>query len=979
MKRKLSVQFIVWVSLTVVSLTATVTASLVATKVPFLYGTICSVLGGERRKISTNSNGEDYERFKSDYENKAQVLDAANSLNEEICEEGFTLLKNDGVLPLQKGKKISVFGKNSVNLVLGGSGSNAGGSSGKNSKTVYSSLSDAGFVVNPIMKSFYESDSTSRPQAPGMGSILTGFPISETPLSSYSTEVKNSYSQYNDLALVVISRIGGEGFDLPRTMMWNGSNYTTWNGANSLIPGARNKTDHYLQLDQNETDMLKEANDNFDNVVVVINSANTIELGFLDDVNHYAYQPNIKGALWVGTPGNSGIGALGKILNGEVNPSGRTVDLYARDFKNDPTWNNFGNNLREDGNRYFCEKIRNAWTVEYEEGIYTGYRYYETRDFVEKSHNNNDWYKQNVVYPFGYGLSYTDFEWTVTPRTQNNSVIDDVSELIFDVKVKNNGNVSGKDVVELYYTAPYFDGGIEKAHVVLKDFVKSNLLAPGAEETYQLSLKTRDMASYDYNDANNNNFKGYELEVGEYEIKIMKNSHEPVSTFKYNLNNAIRYENDEVTNTPIVNQFDDVSNHITKYLSRSDFDGTWPTMMTAEELVVSTDFISTLTYRNNDKESDPWYSATSPNQSTRVLDKKEIKHQLYELIGADYNDPKWDELLDQLTVDQMASLIKTGEYRTTAIINIGKPLTTDADGPMGFAVFMGDPKIYDTCYYAGEIVVAATFNIDLVEKMGEMVGNEGIIGNEKGDGSPYSGWYAPAMNLHRSQFGGRNFEYYSEDPFLSGEMATSIVKGTNKKGVYAYCKHFALNEQETNRDSSGLITWANEQAMRENYFLPFEMVTKNGKATAMMSAFNRLGSIWAGGNYNLLTNVLRKEWGFVGMVITDFNLTEYMNVDQMLRAGGDISLSADKKIKDTTSPTAVTALRRATKNVLYTVANSNAMNGIGEGVELSYKLPYWVIGVIAINIAVGSAFGIWGLVMFLTKTHLRRKKNEKEA
>ena len=350
------------------------------------------------------------------------------------------------------------------------------------------------------------------------------------------------------------------------------------------------------------------------------------------------------------------------------------------------------------------------------------------------------------------------------------------------------------------------------------------------------------------------------------------------------------------------------------------------------------------------------------------------------MIGIDYEDELWDKLLDQLTVEQMTNLVKTAEYRTARIDNIFKPLTVDADGPMGFANFMGDPTIYNTCYYAGEVVVASTWNVELIEKMGEMIGNEGLIGNEKGDGAPYSGWYAPAMNLHRSQFGGRNFEYYSEDGFLSGKMAIAIVKGTNKKGVYAYCKHFALNEQETNRDSSGLVTWANEQAMRENYFTPFEMVTKLGKARAMMSSFNRLGVTWAGGNYNLLTKLLRDEWGFIGMVITDFNLTTYMNVDQMLRAGGDLSLSADKKISDRTSSTFVTCVRRATKNVLYTIANSNAMNGLGPNSDLSYDLPLWVIRLIMLNVGLFIGFATWGTIMFIKKKHLKiNDKKEKNV
>lgn len=982
MKKKTSIHFKVWMIVSFVLLSTLITASICAVQIPFLYNTLCSVLGGEHLGL-ISGNPDDYIRYQSDYESKSEVLEAANDLNEEICEEGFVLLKNEGnVLPLQSGSKISVFGQNSVNIVLGGSGSNSGGSTGTNIKTVYSSLEDAGFSYNTVLKSFYENSPVRRPQAPGMGSILTGFPVSEAPITSYTAQVRDSYSQYNDLALVVISRIGGEGFDLPRSMRYNGNvsnTYTTWPG-NQIIPGARSEDDHYLQLDQDETDMLNEACSNFANVVVVINSANTIELGFLDDPTHYAYHPNIKGAIWVGTPGNTGMGALGKILSGAVNPSGRTPDIYARDFRNDPTWNNFGNNLRNDGNRYFCERVRNAWCVEYEEGIYTGYRYYETRDFVKRQNGVLDWYEKNVVYPFGYGLSYTSFEWEVTPVTPVNSIINGASELSFEVTVTNNGDVAGKEVVQLYYTAPYVAGEIEKSHVVLKDFIKTELIAPYQSATYTLSIKGRDMASYDYNDGNHNGFKGYELEEGNYAIKIMKNSHEVVDEFNYIVENNQQFKYDTNTHHEIKNLFDDVSGHIHTYLSRNDFDATWPTMMNDEDLVVSTDFISSLTYKVNDTEDEPWYSDEMPDQASSEVNRDKIVYKFYELHGLNYNNSKFEYILDNLTVDQMWNLVKSAEYRTTKIENIDKPLTIDADGPMGFAVFMGDPSIYDTCYYAGEVVAAATWNIELIEKMGEMVGNEALIGNERGDGRPYSGWYAPAMNLHRSQFGGRNFEYYSEDGFLSGRMATAIVKGTQKKGVYTYCKHFALNEQETNRDSSGLITWANEQAMRENYFTPFEMVVKEGKTTAMMSSFNRLGTVWAGGNYNLLTRLLREEWGFIGMVITDFNLTDYMNIDQMIRAGGDLSLSPDKKMKDKTSATAVTNLRRAVKNVLYTIANSNATNGFGEGVIYGYIMPGWVNGLVWANVGVGALLLLWGALLIIFKKHVKqvpiKKKKE---
>ncbi len=954
----------VWLIVSVLILTIVITASIIGTQTPFLKGTVDSVMGGPKR-VLVSGNPEDYIRYEADYTSKADTLRAANLLNEQILEEGIILLKNeDNLLPLNGVEKITVFGKNSTNLVLGGSGSSAGTGS-TTSIDLYKSLSNAGFEYNPVAKDFFSSSKSGsgRPAVPGMGTILTGYPIGETPKTLYqnNTALKNSYKDFNDLAIVVITRMGGEGYDLPRTMFWDGSKYSNWSGT-ELIPGARSKEDHYLQIDQNETDLLKEANDNFQNVVVLINSPSTIETGFLVDPTHYAYQPNVKGALWIGTPGATGANAIGKILKGEINPSGRTSDTYAADFKKDPSWNNFGNNLENDGNRY---------SVDGKEGIYVGYRYYETRGFTD----GQAWYDENVIYPLGYGLSYTTF----TQEIGNTSFIEDGTiladdEINIDVKVTNTGNIAGKEVVQVYYTAPYYDGGIEKAHVVLVGFGKTGTLQPGQSETLSIKFTVRDMASYDYNDANNNDFKGYEVEEGKYIIKLMNNSNTVIEEKVVDVPlGGYQYEKDEVTGTEIVNLFDDVSNHVDTYMSRRNWEGTWPTRPTVEDRAVDSDFIGLLNYQLNDSPTDPWYQSQMPTQSDVVNSFNDTTIKLYDLVDKSYDDSMWDDLLDQLTITQMVTLVSRGNFKTMNIDNIGKPLTTDPDGPSGFANFMGDPSVYDTAYYASGVVLGATWSEELAYKFGKMIGNEGLIGNERGDGMPYSGWYAPAANIHRSQFGGRNFEYYSEDGLLSGKLAANIIKGAKEKGVYTYIKHFALNDQETNRDNTGLITWANEQAMRELYFRPFELAVKEGKTNAMMSAFNRIGTTWAGGSYPLLTALLRDEWGFRGMVITDFNLKTYMNTDQMVRAGGDISLSPSKNFSDTTSPTSVSALRQATKNILYTVANSNAMNGYGEGLVYKYTMPTWIILVIVINVGLVVIFAIWG-VYVIRKQYKKMQK-----
>lgn len=930
--------------------------SIVITQNTLINNTLNTVLGAERRVV-VSGDADQYQYFKPDYKSKEETLREANKLNEKIAGEGFVLLKNnDNVLPLKNKNNISVFGKNSVNLVYGGSGS--GGSTSADTVGLYDSLKKAGFNVNNELEKFYRSsDSGSgRDRSPSMGTILSGLRIGETPIKAYPQNVKSSYDSFNDAAIVIISRIGGEGFDLPRTMVDRSGN---------KIEGARSKDSHYLELDQNETDLLKEVTDNFDNVIVVINSNSALELGFLDDPAHYAYSSKIKGAVWIGSPGNSGINALGKILNGEITPSGRTVDTYARDFSKDPTWNNFSNNLKADGNRYTQGgKGTDSYFVDYEEGIYVGYRYYETRGHTD----NEGWYKNNVVYPFGYGLSYTDFKWEI--ESSSNVKIKDASDIVtIKVKVTNTGDVAGKDVVQLYHTSPYVDGQIEKSHVVLSDFAKTRELNPGESEVVELQVQAYDMASYDYNDANKNGFKGYELDAGVYELKVMRNAHDLFESVKYEIDQTIKIETDTKTKNKVENRFDDVSEGLDTVLSRSDWENTWPTMPTNEDREVSKEFLSKISYTHDDKKDKPWTTTKMPQHNmSEILSPI----QLYDLIGKDYDDPMWDELLDYVTIDQMRNLIGTGNFNTSFISNIGKPKTIDPDGPSGFTNFMGDPSVYGTAFYASETVIGSTWSVDLAYQMGVMIGNEGIWGNQRGDKTPYSGWYAPAVNLHRSPFSGRNWEYYSEDSFLSGILGAHVVQGAKSKGVYTYVKHFAVNDQETNRSNNGLLTWIDEQAMREVYLRPFEIIVKVGGTTAMMSSFNRLGTVWAGGSYELLTEVLRNEWGFRGMVITDYSvLLKYMNADQMIRAGGDLNLTQDGKPSSTITATQISSMRKATKNILYTVANSNAMNGLGAGIQVKYKMPYWKVGLITFDMVLLGANIAWG---YFTIRHAYKDK-----
>ncbi len=966
LKELLSVRrFKVWLIVTMSVIVFFLTATIVATQVPFISNTLDIILGGPT-KIVVSGDPTGYNYYTADYDTKEEVYVAGNDLNELINEEGIVLLKNDdSILPLL-GTNISVFGKNSVNLVYGGSGS--GGGDFEGAATLYESLEDAGFNVNPIMKTFYESDASGdgRSDNPAIeGGILSGFSTGETALSLYTQTVKDSYASYNDAAIVVISRIGGEGFDLPRTMV---------NSAGVTVDGAASGDDHYLELDQNEQDMLQEACENFTNVVLIINSGTSMELGFLDDIedndatmNDYDYASGVKAALWIGGPGYSGIMALGRVLNGEVNPSGRTVDTYVRDFTADPTYANFSNNLTSTGNRYTLDgKLQPYFFVDYEEGIYVGYRYYETRGYTD----GETWYDNSVVYPLGYGLSYTTFDWEVKDTTPNDGREIDVDEEIeIEVLVTNTGSVAGKDVVQVYVTAPYYAGEIEKAYVVLVGFAKTSLLQPGESERVTVSFTSYDFASYDYSDANNNGFAGYELDEGDYIIKVCRNAHEVVDTVTYTVpDGGYQIETDPDTDYTVENRFDDASAGITVQLSRNDWEGTFPTTPTDADRAIDQDMIDALESRAS---SAPTASVV-PTQSSVLLSSDEITIMLYELIGADYDDERWDEFLSQLTFDQITELISQAAYQTMNVDNVGLPLTVHGDGPSGFVNFMGDPTINGTVVYASPVVVASTWNVELANAEGVMVGNEGVIGDQTRDVPvPYTGWYAPAMNIHRTPFSGRNNEYYSEDGLLSGLMAAQVVLGAQSKGVITFIKHFAVNDQETRRDVNGLITWATEQSMREIYFKPFEIAVKDGGTMGVMSSFNRIGTEWTGGDYDLITEVLQNEWGFTGAVITDFNLQAYMDLTQMVEAGGDLNLSQSKTMSsDYTDPTYTTALRNAAHDIFYIFANSNAMIGYGPDVVYRWGWTPWQWLILYIDIAVVVGVGTWGF--FTTKKTLRK-------
>ncbi len=925
------------------------------------FSTLASSLLGSEELIGRS----DLRYFDTVATSKEEAYENGNLFNEKATEEGFVLLKNDNqALPFASDEmSVSVFGKNSVNLVYGGSGSGGGHSEG--ASTIYESLEAAGFTYNPVLKEFYDHDDSGdgRGDNPaiensGTGMLATG----ETPYDLYSSDVKASYSDYSDAAIIVISRIGGEGFDLPRY----------------------SQDSHYLQLDDAEKDLITAVKAaNFGKIIIVVNSNNVIELGDLED------DAAIDSIIQVGGPGYTGIMSLGRIFNGEVTPSGHTVDTWAESFNSAPSWYNFGNNLvtgdsdTPAGNQYLQDgEEESFYFVDYEEGIYVGYRYYETRAETELMADlTSTWFEDNVVYPFGYGLSYTDFSWTIenSGDLANLEISDATKDATIDIQVRvtNTGDYKGKDVVQLYATAPYYAGGIEKSHVVLVGYEKTPMLYPADEANdtdkpnsavVTISVNPYYMASYDYNDANNNGFMGYELEAGSYFFKLQTDSHnmkDGINAIGVNIASDITYDVDPVTGNPVVNRFDDASLELDTVLSRNDWDGTWPVMKNTRDFA-DYDFLSSELLND--------YSTNNPNTYSDIPAMgQEPTLKLIELRGLDYNDPKWEVLLSSLTFDEIKSLANNGAFRTVSLESISKPATIESDGPVGFTNFMSDVDIYGTVAYASQAVMGATWNKALLEEFGNSVGEEGIFGKETARSfTPYSGWYAPGINIHRSPFGGRNFEYFSEDAYLSGTLAAAEIKGASDKGVYAFMKHFALNEQETNRDDNGVLTWATEQSIRELYLRPFEIATKEGNAHGLMSSFNRIGTKWTGGDYRLLTEVLRGEWGFVGTVISDFNVSTYMNSKQMVYAGGDLNLTTTRPwiSANESRPGDVAVLRQAAHNILYTVVNSNAMNGIELDTELRFAMPVWQSTMYYIYAGLFVGVAAWGY--FAIKSALKK-------
>lgn len=860
---------------------------------------------------------------------------SATQLCEDIADEGIVLLDNDGTLPMAKNSKLNVFGWASTNPCYGGTGSGAL-SDAYPTVTLLEGLTNAGFELNTELSDFYTSYRADRPV---VGMFSQDWTLPEPEAAQYTDEMMENAKAFSDTAMVVITRVGGEGADLPTDV--SQVTYDAGHSYNDFEPG-----EHYLQLSKTEEDMVKLVCDNFDNVVVVYNGANAMELGWVKDYSQ------IKSVIWCAGTGQSGFNALGSILCGDVNPSGRTIDTFVYDLTQTPTANNFGNfnytNMDEFKANSFGADTIPAF-VNYVEGIYVGYKFYETaaaEGLID--------YDKTVVYPFGRGLSYTTFTQTL------NSVTEADGTITVDVTVTNTGSASGKEVVEVYYNPPYTNGGIEKASANLIGFAKTSELAPGASENVTVTFKAEDMASYDTYG------KGcYVLEKGDYVISINADSHTVLDSKVYNVASDIVYDasNKRESDVEVAdNKFDFAEGNVT-YLSRADGFANY-----AEATAAPADFelpaqAKATFYNNSNWNPEDFNNADDVAPTTGAKNGLKLK----DMVGVDYNDAQWDAFLDQLTVSDMDSLIALGGYQSAAVSSIGKVQAIDCDGP---ASINNNFTKQGSIGFPSAVMIAATWNTDLAHDFGTSIG-------KMADDMNVSGWYAPAMNIHRSAFAGRNFEYYSEDGVLSGAMAANAIMGSQEQGVYAFMKHFALNDQETNRTSM-LCTWSTEQAIREIYLKPFEKCVKDADCHAVMSAFNYIGTTYAGSCPELLIDVLRGEWGFVGMVLTDYyGVYGYQDADRLIRNGGDFCLvnydTETNHLTDTTSATALVSARQACKNILYTVANSRAYYEE----NLNPGMPGWEKLMIGVDVVLFA--GLAAVELLVVKKGYAKRKEEEQA
>ena len=866
-----------------------------------------------------------------------ETNEEAAEVAEEIMEDGIVLLKNESLLPLNETKKLNIFGWESINPAYGGAGS-GGINDLYDIVSLNQGLENAGFSINQELVDFYNNYGADNPE---MSIQKQSWTLPEPPVDTYSDELIKSAKEYSDVAVVVLSRKAGEGHnDIPMDV--RKAAYDNNSDEYDDFP----EGEHYLQLSQTERDMVDMVCSNFDNVIVVYNGANQFELGFADEY------PQIKSVVWCPGTGNVGFNALGKVFSGEVNPSGKTPDTFIYDMTTAPWWNNAEKteytNLADmavEGMNAGTAQVYAPAFTNYVEGIYVGYKYYETA-----AQEGAIDYDKTVQYPFGYGLSYTEFEQKMGELEEKDG------QISVDVEVTNTGDVAGKDVVEVYYKPPYTNGGIEKSSANLIEFAKTDLLQPGESQTVTVTFSIEDMASYDENNA-----KAYVLEKGDYVISINSDSHTALDQKTYTADKDVVYkgENKRASDdTAATNVFEDAKGDVT-YLSRADHFANYEEATAApasaelgepyvSEYHLNSNFDKT-TYLNDE---DVMPTTGADNGLT-----------LADMRDADYDDPRWEKLLDQLTVDEMANMIAMAGYQTAAMDSVGKVATLDFDGP---AAINNNFTGVGSIGFPIEVVVASTWNKELAQAWGECMGK---ISQEMGA----EGWYAPGMNTHRTAFGARNYEYFSEDGVLAGNMGAKAVEGARKYGVYSYIKHFALYEGNAKMVS----VWSNEQAIREIYLKPFEISVKQGGANAVMVSWSFLGDKWTGESSNLMNTVLRDEWGFRGMALTDFfrnNGHGFMNADAALANGVDVMLSTfngeENNVANPEHPTSVLQMRNACKNVMYTVVSSWAYDGEHE----ETGMENWKKAGIGIDIVI--ALFMAGMEVLVIREYKKRKNAE---
>ena len=866
-----------------------------------------------------------------------ETNEEAAEVAEEIMEDGIVLLKNESLLPLNETKKLNIFGWESINPAYGGAGS-GGINDLYDIVSLNQGLENAGFSINQELVDFYNNYGADNPE---MSIQKQSWTLPEPPVDTYDDELIKSAKEYSDVAVVVLSRKAGEGHnDIPMDV--KKAAYDNNSDEYDDFP----EGEHYLQLSQTERDMVDMVCSNFDNVIVIYNGANQFELGFADEY------PQIKSVVWCPGTGNVGFNALGKVFSGEVNPSGKTPDTFIYDMTTAPWWNNAEKteytNLADmavEGMNAGTAQVYAPAFTNYVEGIYVGYKYYETA-----AQEGAIDYDKTVQYPFGYGLSYTEFEQKMGELEEKDG------QISVDVEVTNTGDVAGKDVVEVYYKPPYTNGGIEKSSANLIEFEKTNLLQPGESQTVTVTFSIEDMASYDENNA-----KAYVLEKGDYVISINSDSHTVLDQKTYTADKDVVYkgENKRASDdTAATNVFEDAKGDVT-YLSRADHFANYEEATAApasaelgepyvSEYHLNSNFDKT-TYLNDE---DVMPTTGADNGLT-----------LADMRDADYDDPRWEKLLDQLTVDEMANMIAMAGYQTAAMDSVGKVATLDFDGP---AAINNNFTGVGSIGFPIEVVVASTWNKGLAQAWGECMGK---ISQEMGA----EGWYAPGMNTHRTAFGARNYEYFSEDGVLAGNMGAKAVEGARKYGVYSYIKHFALYEGNAKMVS----VWSNEQAIREIYLKPFEISVKQGGANAVMVSWSFLGDKWTGESSNLMNTVLRDEWGFRGMALTDFfrnNGHGFMNADAALANGVDAMLSTfngeENNVANPEHPTSVLQMRNACKNVMYTVVSSWAYDGEHE----ETGMENWKKAGIGIDIVI--ALFMAGMEVLVIRGYKKRKNAE---